>query len=100
MPSRNGTRGAYPISRRARVMSNARLFVKKSTRRRYNGGSIPNGVHTASHTAPAIPWPIKAGRPSNRHLDVEPIAGLPRETIPFELCHLIDVAGLEGCVLV
>ena len=34
-------------------MSNARLFVKKSTRRRYSGGSMPNGTHSASHAAPA-----------------------------------------------
>ena len=45
--------GANPSSARAREMSNARLFVKKSTRRRYSGGSMPSGAHTASHAAPA-----------------------------------------------
>ena len=34
MPSRKDTCGAYPSSPRARAMSNARDFVKKSTRRR------------------------------------------------------------------
>src|SRR5690606_22092668 len=34
MPSSSPTFGSYPSSSRARVMSNARLFVKKSTRRR------------------------------------------------------------------
>jgi hypothetical protein len=54
MPSVSPIRGANPTSVRARVMSNARLFVKKSTRRRKIGGSIPNGTHTASQIAPAI----------------------------------------------
>src|SRR2546425_7755170 len=47
-----------------------------------------------------IPWPINAGRPRNRHVDAEPIAGLPRQTLPLELCHLIEVARPERCVLV
>ena len=54
MPSRSPTRGANPISVRARVMSNARLLVKKSTRRRKIGGSMPNGAQIASQTAPAV----------------------------------------------
>ena len=45
--------GRTPVPARARAMSNARLFVKKSTRRRYSGGSMPSGTQTASHTAPA-----------------------------------------------
>ena len=35
-------------------MSNARLFVKKSTRLRYIGGSMPKGAQMASQTAPAV----------------------------------------------
>jgi hypothetical protein len=35
-------------------MSKARLLVKKSTRRRYSGGSRPNGEQIASQIAPAV----------------------------------------------
>ena len=70
----------------------ARLFVQKSTRRRWSGGSIPSGTHSASTRSPAH-W---IGRAGMRKGSTRPPVCLAIERRQLRLRDVARPADQEG----